>query len=598
MTRRVKIPLSTKFALTFAPLFLIAMLMTIYAVHRTVTNQFTDRYQNDLQTSVNAIERELKNRQLSIERQLQQLALRIQDDHEFRLQASVLNNLHHPYIVDYAPMYMATMGLQSLEIVNERGVVLSLGQYRSAFGGNARGLIRNIMEAESGINLVRFDHPDGYKLCITAIETFRIGGRLYYIIGGAEINEQFLLSLQTQARNVVLLRTPDYFLSSNPDRVDPAVLENIDLIDEGRDLPEWLQEEYSFSHLTASVIDRDTLVESGIFLLHSRSEHLQLLQTLNEKILAITVVGIIFVVILAFWQAGNVARPLRRLARKASDISLDSLDDSFIVKSNDEVGILNDALKTMVQRLRKSRLELAIAEKKAAFAEVARKVNHDIKNGFIPIRNVMQHWSEVADSHPDDLVNIFKERRETVNESIRYLQGLAQNYASTSTEMEIEPVDIHKIIDTVVRNYQDLPGRRISIEFNYASGRLYVPAEHNKLRRAIENIVCNAVDACESEGSVSITTEGIDNSVVISIEDTGNGIPPEIRDQLFHTHVTTKSGGTGIGLMSAQSIIKEFQGTISLEDRDEGGTRVRIRLPELQPDSINQKEPVKEELSV
>ncbi len=300
MTRKVKIPLSTKFALTFVPLFLIAMLMTIYAVHRTVTLQFTERYQNDLQMSVNAVERELKNRQQSIERQLQQLVSRIQDDHEFRLYASVLENLNHPYIVDYAPMYMTTMGLQALEIIDERGVVLSLGQYRSAFGGDARGLVRNIVEADTGITLVRFDYPDGYKLCLSAFESFRIGNRSYYVIGGIEVDEQFLGGLQTHARNIVLLRTPDHFLSSNPDRVESAVLEEFDLTDEASDPPEWLRDEYSFSRLTASVTDRDTTTSGGIYLLHSRREHLLLLKTLNEKIAAITVVGIMFVIILAF----------------------------------------------------------------------------------------------------------------------------------------------------------------------------------------------------------------------------------------------------------------------------------------------------------
>lgn len=594
MARKVKIPLSTKFALTFVPLILLVMLMTIYAVHRTVTMQFTERYQNDLQMAVKEIERELINRQEAIELQLRQLVLRIQEDYEFRLQASVLNNLNHPYIVDYAPMYMATMGLQALEIIDEYGVVLSLGQYRSAFGGNAAGLVRNIVESDTGITFVRFDHPDGYILCLSAMETFRVGNRTYYVVGGIEVNELFLRGLQAHARNIVLLRTPDHFLSSDPGRVEPAVLTEFDLTEEASDPPEALQEEYSFSHLMASVAGRDTTANGGIYLLHSRKEHLQLLQTLNEKIAAITIVGIIFVIILAFWQAGNIARPLRRLANKASDISLDSLDDIFVVKSNDEVGILNDALKTMVQRLRKSRLDLAIAEQKAAFAEIARKVNHDIKNGFIPIRNVMQHWSEVADSNPEELVSIFKERRETVNESIHYLQDLAQNYARSSSKMEIKPVNVHELIDTVVRNYRDLPGKHIRIESNYAVDALFVQAENHKLRRAIENVVCNAVDACGNEGSVMITTEKSDDSIVILIEDTGDGIPPEIRDQLFHTHVTTKTDGTGIGLLSAQSIIKEYNGTISLEERKEGGTRVRIRLPVLHPESIKQIEPIKE----
>lgn len=597
MTRKVRIPLSTKYALTFVPLFLFAMLMTIYAVHRTVTIQFTDRYERDLQASVSAVERELKTRQESINRQLNQLALRIRDDHDFRLHTSILDNPHHPYIVDYAPTYMATMGLQALEILDANGLILSSGQYRNAFGGNARGLVRNIQEADDDIVLAWFDHPGGYILCLTGIVSFRIGDRLYYIIGGSEVHEEFLHGLQPNAQNILLLRTPTRYISSNPDQIEPGVLEEIDISSEEDGIPEGMRDKYTFSHVSIPVVDRNSLTAGGLYLLHSRSELIQLVATLNEKIIAITVVGIIFVIILAFWQAGNVARPLRRLAYRASNISLESLDDNFTIKSKDEVGILNDALKSMVQRLRKSRLELAVAEQKAAFAEIARKVNHDIKNGFIPIRNVMQHWSEVADTEPDALVRVFKERRETIEESIKYLQDLARNYARSNRRLELEPVNIHDVMNTVIRNYRNLPGKDISIVSKFYSDDLFVSAEQHQIRRAIENIVCNAVEACGETGTVTISTDVADTSVVISIEDTGNGVPSEIREKLFHTHVTTKSDGTGIGLMNAHTIIKEFNGSISMEDREGGGTRVRILLPELRADPINQDH-VKEEPTV
>jgi signal transduction histidine kinase len=598
MTQKVKIPLSTKFALTFAPLFLFAMLMTIYAVHRTVTLQFTERYENELHISVLAVERELKNKQHSIKQQLQQLAEQIREDHEFRLHTSVLDDIHHSYIVNYASRYIATMGLQSLEIIDGNGILLSSGHYRHAFGGDSRSMLRNIRQAEDDIVLAWFDHPDGYILCLTAFVSFRIGNLVYHIIGGTEVHETFLRALQPNARNVVLLRTPVRFFSSDPDRIEPAVLDEIYLNGATPLIPDWLREEYSFSHLSIPVADRNSLNEGGIYLLHSRTELMTLLRTLNEKIAAITVVGIIFVLILAFWQAGNVARPLRRLARKASDISLESLDDNFTIRSKDEVGILNDALKEMVQRLRKSRLDLAVAEQKAAFAEIARKINHDIKNGFIPIRNVMQHWSEVADSEPDELVHVFKERRETVNESLRYLQEMARNYARTTPKTELESVDIREVVDTVIRNYSDLPGKRISITSDNSHGALYVMAEHDQIRRAIENIVCNAVEACDDEGKIKIFLNRVGSSVEITIEDNGNGIPPEIKEKLFHTHVTTKSDGTGIGLMNAHTIIKEFGGSILISDPDSGGTSVRISLPRLLTEFNDQYEQKKEESTV
>jgi signal transduction histidine kinase len=584
MARNIKIPLSTKFALTFAPLFLIVMLLTMYAVHRTVTLQFTDRYESDLQMSIDLVKRELRSRQQLIQRQLRQLGLRMQEDHEFRLRTNVLQDLHHPYIVDYAPTYMATMGLQALEITDERGMILSSGQYRSAFGGNALGLLQNIKDVDHDFVFALFDHPDGYLLCLTAAETFRIGNRTYTVLGGIEVHDQFMAGLETNPRNVMLFRTPPRSFSSNPNRIDITVFMDNDS-GKGYLLPEWLHEDYSISSISIPVAERTAVQEGNIYLLHSKIELLQLLDSVNKKVYAITIVGVLFVIILAFWQAGNVARPLQRLARKASALSLDSLDDDFNINSRDEVGVLNDALKMMVQRLRLSRLNLAIAEQKAAIAEIARKINHDIKNGFIPIRNVMQHWSEVADSDPDKLAEIFKERKDTVDESLQYLQALAQDYSKSSHLMEFEPVNVKEVIDSVVRNYKDLPGKQINIESITSGDNIFISGERNQFRRAIENVVCNAVDACGDAGEVTIKTTNIDQTIVITIEDTGSGFPDEIRDQLFHRHVTTKQNGTGIGLMNTYGIITQFKGTIAVKNHDEGGAQIKIMLPILKPDS-------------
>jgi len=595
MKQKVKIPLSSKFVLTFVPLFLFAMLMTIYAVHRTVTLQFTDRYEQSLKSSVESVERELEIRQHGIKQQLRELASMIRDDHDFRLYLTILDEVHNPYIVDYAPRYITTMGLQSLEIIDGTGLVLSSGQYRNAFGGNARSLVRNIQNAEDGILLAWFDHPDGYILCLTAIETFTVANNTYHIIGGTEVHPSFLRGLQPDIQNVVLLHTPARSISSDPERIAPG---EIDFTNDEGEIPEWLTQEYSYSRVPIPVADRNTFTEGGMYLFHSRYELIQLLATLNEKIIAITAVGILFVIVLAFWQAGNVARPLRRLAYRAANISLESLDDNFNITSKDEVGILNNALKSMIQRLRKSRLDLAIAEQRAAYAEVARKVNHDIKNGFIPIRNVMHHWSEVAENEPNALVQVFKERRDTVNDSIQYLQEIAQNYAQTIRKADIAPVNINEIIDNVIKNYRDLPDKNITIEAQLTDNSVYVPAEKYQIRRAIENVIANAVEACGQSGHIQITTQKDEDTLVIVIDDDGDGIPPEVKEHLFHTHITTKEEGTGIGLMNTHSIIKQFKGKIEVSDREEGGACIRITLPVLNPETIQKENHLNEETAV
>jgi HAMP domain-containing protein len=407
MRRKVRLSLATKYAMTFAPLFLMVMLLTIYAVHRTVTIQHMDRYERDLHAARNAIESELKARKDAVSLQLQQLAYKIQDDYDFRLFTGVIEQVHHPYIVDYAQRYMATMGLQALEIISGDGVVLSSGHYRSAFGGNATGLLRNMQAVGDTVVLVPFETADGYVLCLAAAATARVGNSVVHVVGGRIVTEGFLKGLQPNPRNILFLSTPVRIISSAPEEVDPALFRDIDVSDLTGRFRDRFDADYSSIRMVIPIIGRSLSTDGELYLLHSRSELNLLIDTLNEKLLAIAVVGIIFVIILAFWQAGNIARPLRRLAYRASHVSLDRLDTDFNIRSSDEVGVLNDTLRAMIQRLRQNRINMAQIEQKAAFADIARKVNHDIKNGFLPIRNVMHHWTEVAEKDPGQLVKVF-----------------------------------------------------------------------------------------------------------------------------------------------------------------------------------------------
>jgi signal transduction histidine kinase len=586
MKRKVRISLGTKFALTFIPLFLFAMLLAIYAVHQTVTMQFTERYERDLNSAVRSLQQELSVRQQSIEQQLSQLAVRLGQDHEFRLYTSVLSEPHNPYIVNYAPNFMATMGLHALEIATEDGVVLSVGQFRNAFGGDRSAFVRNMRSADDAPVLAVFERPEGSFLCIAAVETIEIGNRWFYLIGGIEITDSFLMGLKQRDRNLLYLSVGQQIISSSPGRIDEAYLR--ELAEEGAgdaEGPAWMIDNYSFDSMTLPVVSAGAPSEAKLILLHSRSELVALLRELNQKIIAITGVGILFIIILAFWQAGSIARPLQRLTAVAENISLETLQDDFTIKTHDEVGVLNDSLKMMVQRLRQSKLELAIAEQKAAVVEVARKVNHDIKNGFLPIRNVMQHWSEVAESNPLELPQVFAERKATVDECIVYLENLAKSYAGSRYSSERAPVGINELVGVVVNNYTDLPGRLVTFKTKFEDEEMYVSAEKYQLRRAIENIVWNSVEAVCDQGTITVETSRDDGHAVISIRDTGAGIPEAIRGDLLKHHITTKADGTGLGLMNAKHICEEFGGSIGIDSEAGEGTCVTLRLPILADNS-------------
>jgi len=99
------------------------------------------------------------------------------------------------------------------------------------------------------------------------------------------------------------------------------------------------------------------------------------------------------------------------------------------------------------------------------------------------------------------------------------------------------------------------------------------------LRRALSNLVLNAIDAMPRGGELTIRTRPQGDRIEISVSDTGSGLTPEECDRLFTPYYTTKQHGTGLGLAIVQSVVSDHGGKISVESAKNKGTTFRIELP-------------------
>lgn len=101
------------------------------------------------------------------------------------------------------------------------------------------------------------------------------------------------------------------------------------------------------------------------------------------------------------------------------------------------------------------------------------------------------------------------------------------------------------------------------------------------MKRALVNLLDNAVEALEGEGEIWIRTRGPNGTerVTLEVADTGRGVAPEDRDRLFLPYFSTKRSGTGLGLAIVYQIVAEHGGQIRAEDNLPRGTRVVIELP-------------------
>jgi signal transduction histidine kinase len=212
-------------------------------------------------------------------------------------------------------------------------------------------------------------------------------------------------------------------------------------------------------------------------------------------------------------------------------------------------------------------------ERRIAIGDLARQVNHDVKNGLAPLRNVFRHLTQVAREKPAALPHIFAERQGTVESSISYLETLAANYAKLSPQSERKATDVNSVVRETI-------GASGAVRTKLAEGLPAVSADALVLRRVIENLVSNAVDSLEGKhGTVTVTTERGKGMVRIAVSDTGRGMSKSELDKAFDDFHTTKPGGTGLGLSIVRRLVLDSNGSLKVETEPGQGSKFIVEIP-------------------
>jgi two-component system nitrogen regulation sensor histidine kinase NtrY len=296
---------------------------------------------------------------------------------------------------------------------------------------------------------------------------------------------------------------------------------------------------------------------------------------------ALGVTGLL-AIILSAWLARVVSRPLTELADKTASIDLDRLDQDFATDRSDEIGALSRLLGEMTVRLRRAVAGLREAERRVAMGDLARQVNHDIKNGLVPIRNVLRHLDQVAREEPAALPGVFEERKATLESSVQYLDTLARNYARLAPVASPGQCDVNSVIAEVLQ----APRAGTPIRAELAEALPPVAVDRLMLRRVIENLVGNAADAAAARqgATVTVSTErarrdGQGSVVRVHVTDTGSGMTKAELDSAFDDFHTTKEGGTGLGLSIVRRLVLDLGGSFRIETEPGMGTRATVEIP-------------------
>jgi PAS domain S-box-containing protein len=212
----------------------------------------------------------------------------------------------------------------------------------------------------------------------------------------------------------------------------------------------------------------------------------------------------------------------------------------------------------------------------AAVGEFAAVVAHEVRNPLAGIRNAVQLIaSELPPaSESIGLSHEIVARIDSLNVVIGDLLLFARPRAPS-----LAPVVVHTLLNDVAGAFtQDPAMREVAVTLTGPSD-LTIDGDQDQLRLVFLNLLVNAGQAMEGKGSLAMAIEDAGRDAAIVVEDTGPGIPAELRAKIFEPFFTTKHRGTGLGLPTVKRIVDAHHGSIAIEDRPGGGTRVRVVLP-------------------
>ncbi len=289
------------------------------------------------------------------------------------------------------------------------------------------------------------------------------------------------------------------------------------------------------------------------------------------------------------FDAQITCSPLRGPRGEVTGHSIITRDISERKKIERELASTNDELQKMVEELHLAQ-EVAIrSEKLASIGTLVAGVSHEILN---PINNlsvaiqVLQRG--IVEKTPENLSEALGSMQEEVGRVVKIADNLLE--FSRQKEPRAKPVELPHLLDQII----DLISHETRLE-NIEVVREYAPdlpevlGDEDQLRQVFFNLIQNARDAMPSGGRLVLQTKAKNGWVGASVQDTGVGIPREVREKVFDPFFSTKpeGKGTGLGLAVSYGIIEAHKGNLTVESKDGEGATFRVELPALRKEEGN-----------
>jgi two-component system NtrC family sensor kinase len=305
--------------------------------------------------------------------------------------------------------------------------------------------------------------------------------------------------------------------------------------------------------------------------------------------LAITLGGALVSMIISYFFSRRISVPIMKLVSASREVAQGNLDAQVEIASNDELGEMADAFNVMASSIKQrdeqlkefARNKIMESERLALIGQLAANVAHELNNplqGIVTYSHLLLERVSSENSATSSAQKIVTQ----ANRCRDIIRGLLD--FSRQRKPDATVCDINSVVEECVSLLENqAPFHNIQIVKEFEHGLPMILVDPSQMQQVFINLIINAVEAMEEGGQLTLKTRFDPDEEVIEIDitDTGYGIPEENMEKLFDPFFTTKEvgHGTGLGLAISYGIVKEHQGTISVESEVDQGTTFQIRLP-------------------
>ncbi len=324
----------------------------------------------------------------------------------------------------------------------------------------------------------------------------------------------------------------------------------------------------------------------AVLLVYSFDEVNELLKEISHNWLIVTIVIAVLLLIIAFLITHAIFVPLTNILSTIQRISNGQLHNRLVVKGNNELSRLGDAINVMTQQLE---------HVDTARQEFVSNVSHELKTPLSSIKVL----SESLLLQEDMPVEMYREFMQDINSEVDRMTDIINDLLALvkldyreEGMLNISEFSLNEVVTAIVKRISPLANKKnIMLDLENIKD-ITIEADETKLTLALSNLIENAVKYTPDEGTVTVTVDGDHQNAFFTVKDTGIGISPEEQTKIFNRFYRVdktrdrETGGTGLGLAITHSTVMMHNGSIKVTSAEGEGATFVVRIP-LKHQSIN-----------